>query len=88
MMRAILRHLFNSMRCCSDRVSWVCNRQIQREANAFEVIPQILEVGVAVVEGPMGRELVLDQDLKARDSETMIWDDSVYRSRQNPWKWR
>jgi hypothetical protein len=46
------------------RIPWVGSRQIQREAEAFEVFPQVLEVGVAVVEGTMGRELVLDEDLK------------------------
>jgi len=46
------------------RIPWVSIRQIQREAKAFEVFPHVLQVGVAVVEGAMGRELRLDEDPK------------------------
>jgi hypothetical protein len=38
--------------------------QIQPKPEALEVFPQIMQVGVAVVEGAMGRELGLDQDSK------------------------
>ena len=46
------------------RIPWVSIRQIQRESEAFEVLPQVLKVRVAVVQGSMGSELVLDQDLE------------------------
>jgi hypothetical protein len=46
------------------RIPWVSIRQIQRESEAFEVFPQVLKVRVAVVEGSMGSELVLDEHLK------------------------
>ena len=55
------------------RISWVGSRQIEREAEALKVFSQVLQVGVAVVEGTMVRELVLYQELKAgRTLETMI----------------
>ena len=47
------------------RIPGIGSRQIQRESEAFEVFPQVLHVGVTVVEGAMGCELVLDEDLKA-----------------------
>jgi hypothetical protein len=48
----------------TSRITWVSTRQIQHEAKAFEVSPQVLHVGVAAVEGAMGRELRLDEDPK------------------------
>jgi hypothetical protein len=46
------------------RIPWVSSRQIQAEAETFEVVPQVLKAWVAAVEGAMGCELVLDKDLK------------------------
>ena len=45
------------------RIPWVSIRQIQCEAKAFEVFPQVCGWGCRV-EGAMGRELRLDEDAK------------------------
>ena len=49
-----------------SRVRWVGSRQIQREAETFEVLPHVLQVGIAVIKDTMGRELGLDEHLKGR----------------------
>jgi hypothetical protein len=46
----------------TQRIPWIRGRQIQCEAKAFEVLPQVLQVWVAVVERAMGRELGLNQE--------------------------
>jgi hypothetical protein len=46
------------------RIPGIGSRQVQRESEAFEVFPEVLQVGIAVVEGAMGCELVLDEDSK------------------------
>jgi hypothetical protein len=67
------------------RIPRIGRRQIPHEAEAFEILPDVLEIGVAIVEVPIRRELGLDENLKARaDLETMDWADPECRSRQNP----
>ena len=54
------------------------SRQIQRESEAFEVFHEVLQVGVAVVEGAMGSELALDEDSKrGRTLRAVTCADSV-----------
>jgi hypothetical protein len=48
----------------AHRIPRIGSRQIQRESEPFEVFPQVLQVGVAVVEGAISCELVLDEDSK------------------------
>ena len=40
-------------------------RQVQREAETEEVLPQVLDGWITAIEGPMGVEVVLDQWLKS-----------------------
>jgi hypothetical protein len=47
------------------RIRWIGRRQMQSESEAVEVFSQVLQVGVALIEGAMGGELVLDEELKA-----------------------
>lgn len=46
------------------RIPLIRRRQIQAEAESLEVFPQVLEIGVAMVESAIGRELALDEGLK------------------------
>jgi hypothetical protein len=46
-------------------IPWVGGGEVQCEAKAFEILPQVLQIGVSMVQGTLSCELVLDEDLKA-----------------------